>query len=183
MASTTVAPAKPKKLNGKYVLWTAMGLMALSVLIFTDIPIFFHPGPERAHLHADGLLFILHATAGLTAFFAGPFNFSTRLRQRKLLLERAAGLGVLVEAVPDIQLAVAPVDQVQATALLRSLRGAALFDGLRGAPALDLGPAAAVIASVSHLLTDVPGIAELDLNPVLASANGCVAVDWRILAG
>jgi hypothetical protein len=95
-----------------------------------------------------------------------------------------AGLGgVLVEAVPDIQLAVAPVDEIQATALLRSLRGAALFDGLRGAPALDLGPAAAVIASVSHLLTDVPGIAELDLNPVLASANGCVAVDWRILAG
>jgi acyl-CoA synthetase (NDP forming) len=93
-----------------------------------------------------------------------------------------AGLGgVLVEAVPDIQLAVAPVDEIQATALLRSLRGAALFDGLRGAPALDLGPAAAVIASVSHLLTELPGIAELDLNPVLASANGCVAVDWRIL--
>jgi acetyltransferase len=93
-----------------------------------------------------------------------------------------AGLGgVLVEAVPDIHLAVAPVDQIQATALLRSLRGAALFDGLRGAPALDLGPAAAVIASVSHLLTDVPEIAELDLNPVLASANGCIAVDWRIL--
>ena len=94
-----------------------------------------------------------------------------------------AGLGgILVEAAPDIQLAVAPVDEAQATALLRALRGAAVFDGLRGAAALDLGPAAAVIASVAHLLTDTPEIAELDLNPVLASANGCVAVDWRILA-
>ena len=71
----------------------------------------------------------------------------------------------------------------QATALLRSLRGAAVFDGLRGSAPADLGAVAAVIARVAHLITDIPEIRELDLNPVLASANGCVAVDWRILTG
>jgi acyl-CoA synthetase (NDP forming) len=95
-----------------------------------------------------------------------------------------AGMGgVLVEARPDVQLAVAPVDQAQAAALLRSLRGAAVFEGLRGAPPVDLGSAAAAIAIVGQLITDIPEIRELDLNPVLASANGCVTVDWRIFAG
>jgi len=28
-----------------------------------------------------------------------------------------------------------------------------------------------------------PEIAELDLNPVLAGATGCVAVDWRVVTG
>ena len=38
-----------------------------------------------------------------------------------------------------------------------------------------------MITSVGELLVTVPGIAELDLNPVLAGPAGCLAVDWRIL--
>jgi hypothetical protein len=89
----------------------------------------------------------------------------------------------VVENWRDVQFAVAPVEEAQAIALLRSLRGAAVFDGLRGARPVDLGAAAAVITSVAHLITDIPEIAEIDLNPVLACANGCVAVDWRIVTG
>ena len=88
--------------------------------------------------------------------------------------------GVLVEAQRDVQLAVAPVDAGQATAMLRALRGVALFGGLRGRAPVDLGPVAALIAAVSELMADNPEIAELDLNPVLVSAAGCVAADWRI---
>jgi len=95
-----------------------------------------------------------------------------------------AGLGgVLVEAWRDVQLAVAPVDEAQAVGLLRSLRGAAIFDGLRGHPAIDLGPVAGVIVRVGELIADNPQISELDLNPVLATETGCVAVDWRIVIG
>jgi acetyltransferase len=92
-----------------------------------------------------------------------------------------AGLGgVLVETLRDVQLAVAPVDEAQALAMLRSLRGAAIFDGLRGQPAVDLSAVADVITRIGGLMADTPEIAELDLNPVLATADGCVAVDWRI---
>ena len=91
--------------------------------------------------------------------------------------------GVLVEATRDVQLAVAPVDQAQAGALLRSLRGAAVFTGLRGSPPTDLLPVADVIVAVGNLMAGHPEISELDLNPVLAGPAGCVAVDWRILAG
>ena len=88
--------------------------------------------------------------------------------------------GVLVEAQRDVQLAVAPVDSEQATAMLLALRGAAVLGGLRGRAPVDLGSVAALIAAVSELMADNPEIAELDLNPVLASAGGCTAVDWRI---
>ena len=91
--------------------------------------------------------------------------------------------GVLVEARRDVQLAVAPVDEAQAGALLRSLRGAAVFTGLRGRPPVDLGAVAAMIVAVGDLMADHPEISELDLNPVLAGASGSIAVDWRILAG
>jgi acetyltransferase len=91
--------------------------------------------------------------------------------------------GVLVEVTRDVQLAVAPVDQDQALALLRSLRGAAVFTGLRGSAPTDLGPVADVIVAVGGMMAGHPEISELDLNPVLAGPAGCVAVDWRILIG
>ena len=95
-----------------------------------------------------------------------------------------AGLGgVLVEAWRDVQMAVAPVGEAEAVALLRSLRGAAIFAGLRGAPPVDLGAVADVIVRISDLMVGNPEIAELDLNPVLAGVTGCVAVDWRVVAG
>jgi acetyltransferase len=95
-----------------------------------------------------------------------------------------AGLGgVLVEAWRDVQMAVAPVGEAEAVKLLRSLRGAAIFSGLRGSPPVDLGPVADVIVRISDLMMGNPGIAELDLNPVLAGATGCVAVDWRVVMG
>jgi acetyltransferase len=92
-----------------------------------------------------------------------------------------AGLGgVLVETLRDVQLAVAPVDKAEALGMLGSLRGAAVFGGLRGQPAVDLGPVADVVVTVGELVAEHPEIAELDLNPVLADGTGCVAVDWRI---
>jgi acyl-CoA synthetase (NDP forming) len=95
-----------------------------------------------------------------------------------------AGLGgVLVEVLRDVQLAVAPLDEAQAAAMLRSLRGAAAFTGPRGRPPADLGPVAAMIVAVGDLMAGHPELAELDLNPVLVGAGPPVAVDWRIRIG
>jgi acyl-CoA synthetase (NDP forming) len=91
--------------------------------------------------------------------------------------------GVLVEARRDVQLAVAPVDQAQAGAMLWSLRGAAVFTGLRGRPPVDLGPVTAMIVAAGDLMSGHPEISELDLNPVLVGPTTSIAVDWRILTG
>jgi acetyltransferase len=88
--------------------------------------------------------------------------------------------GVLAESLGDVQLAVAPVGAGRAEAMLRSLRGAALFGGVRGGPPVDLSAVAGLASSVGDLMTARPQIRELDLNPVLAGPDGCVAVDWRI---
>ena len=91
--------------------------------------------------------------------------------------------GVLAETWHDVQLAVAPVTVAEATVMLRALRGAAIFDGLRGGPAVDIAPVADMIVRIGDLITDHPEIAELDLNPVLVTATRCLAVDWRIRVG
>jgi acyl-CoA synthetase (NDP forming) len=88
--------------------------------------------------------------------------------------------GVLVETQRDVQLAVAPVDAGQARAMLSSLRGAAILGGLRGSPPVHLGFVAETIVAIGNLMIAHPEIAELDLNPILAGPDGCVAVDWRI---
>jgi len=89
--------------------------------------------------------------------------------------------GTAVEVLGDVQFAVAPIDAGYAERMLRSLRGAALLDGVRGAAAVDVAALAGLVVAVGDLLAGVPEIVEIDLNPVLATASGALAVDWRIL--
>jgi acyl-CoA synthetase (NDP forming) len=89
--------------------------------------------------------------------------------------------GIFVEALDDIALGLAPLNHEAARGLLGKLRGYPLLAGARGAEPVDLDALAAVITAVGDLLVTRPEIAELDLNPVLAAPDGCVAVDWRIL--
>jgi acyl-CoA synthetase (NDP forming) len=89
--------------------------------------------------------------------------------------------GVFVEAIDDVALGLAPLNREDAHSLLTGLRGYPVLTGARGADPVDLDALAAVICAVGDLLVAAPEIAELDLNPVLAGTDGCVAVDWRIL--
>jgi acetyltransferase len=89
--------------------------------------------------------------------------------------------GVFVEAIDDVALGLAPLNREDAHGLLTGLRGYPVLTGARGADPVDLDALAAVICAVGDLLVAAPEIAELDLNPVLAGTDGCVAVDWRIL--
>jgi acetyltransferase len=88
--------------------------------------------------------------------------------------------GVFVEAIDDVALGLPPLRREDARRLLDRLRGRALLAGARGAEPADLDALAGVVCAVGELLLAVPEITELDLNPVLASPDGCVVVDWRI---
>ena len=59
-------------------------------------------------------------------------------------------------------------------------RVASLLLGYRDEPAADLDAIAQVLVSVSQLLADVPELAELDINPLLANHEGAVALDARV---
>ncbi|WP_329041850.1 acetate--CoA ligase family protein [Streptomyces sp. NBC_00178] len=94
----------------------------------------------------------------------------------------AFGLGgVLVEVLKDITFRLAPVTADEAQSMLDSIGAAEILKGVRGAPAVDRWALAEQIRRVSLLVTDFPEIAEVDLNPVIASPDGAVAADIRIL--
>jgi hypothetical protein len=90
--------------------------------------------------------------------------------------------GVLVELLRDLAIDLAPINVREATHMLRNLKGAALFDGYRGAPAVDIARLADLLVRVSELASDQHRlIAELDINPVICSASTLTAVDALIV--
>ena len=94
----------------------------------------------------------------------------------------AFGLGgVLVEVLKDLTFRLAPATEEEAAGMLDELAGAAVLDGVRGGAGVDRAALASLITSVGHLVTDIPEIDELDLNPIFATADGVCAVDARIL--
>ena len=65
--------------------------------------------------------------------------------------------------------------------MLEAVRGNEILDGVRGQAGIDRAALAGTIEAVSRLVNDHPEISEVDLNPVLASPDGAVAVDARLL--
>ncbi|MET9433776.1 acetate--CoA ligase family protein [Streptomyces sp. NPDC006551] len=94
----------------------------------------------------------------------------------------AFGLGgVLVEVLKDVTFRLAPVTADEAVSMLDSIRAAEILRGVRGAPAVDRWALAEQIRRVSQLVTDFPEIAEVDLNPVIATPQGATAADIRVI--
>jgi acetate---CoA ligase (ADP-forming) len=93
-----------------------------------------------------------------------------------------AGLGgVYAEALDDVAVALAPLDQAGAERLLLTLRGAPLLRGARGRPPVDLAAAAAALAALSRVAAAHPEIAELEVNPLLGRPDGALGLDARIV--
>jgi len=89
--------------------------------------------------------------------------------------------GIFVEVLRDVTFRLAPIDADEALDMLAGLRGARVLDALRGMPAVDRRAVADVLVRIARLGADFPEIAELDVNPLLLSADGAVAVDARVL--
>jgi acyl-CoA synthetase (NDP forming) len=90
--------------------------------------------------------------------------------------------GVLTEVLEDVVLAHAPVSEAQALGLLDRLRGARILDGVRGRPGVDRAAVAAVISRLSVLAAaNADTVESIEINPLLARADGAVALDALIL--
>jgi acyl-CoA synthetase (NDP forming) len=97
-----------------------------------------------------------------------------------------AGLGgVFVELMSDVHFRLAPLTNVDASELLKEMRGFALLDGHRGRERADVEVLEEIVLRVSRLGEEVPEILELDLNPVIVldAGKGCRIVDARIKVG
>jgi acyl-CoA synthetase (NDP forming) len=89
--------------------------------------------------------------------------------------------GVHAEILRDTAIALAPIDADGALPLLRSLRGAALLLGARGRPPVDLDAVARFVAAFSALAARHPEVAEMEVNPLLATPDGALGLDARLV--
>ena len=89
--------------------------------------------------------------------------------------------GIYVEALRDVVFRLAPINVLDATEMLSELRGSAILDGLRGLPPANREAVLEVLVRVARLGADFPDIEELDINPIVVSASGAIAVDARVL--
>ena len=88
--------------------------------------------------------------------------------------------GVATEVLGDHAARLTPLTDVDADRMIRDVHAAPLLFGHRGSPAVNTAALADVLLRVSRLADEIPEIAELDLNPVIARPDGVQAVDARI---
>jgi acyl-CoA synthetase (NDP forming) len=89
--------------------------------------------------------------------------------------------GLYAEILRDTAVRLAPVDEAEAETMLRALRVAPLLTGARGRPPLDLSAAAGALAALSRVAAVHPELAELEINPLLVTRAGAVALDARFI--
>jgi acetyltransferase len=88
--------------------------------------------------------------------------------------------GTAVATIDDKALALPPLDLNLARDLIARTRVARLLRAYRNVPAAREDEVALVLVKIAQLAADIPEIRELDINPLLADANGVIAVDARI---
>jgi succinyl-CoA synthetase beta subunit len=93
--------------------------------------------------------------------------------------------GIFVEVLQDVAFRICPIERIDAIEMLDELKGRALLDGARGRPAVSRDALIDVLLKVGGehglLLAAAGEIAEADLNPVIVSEGGAVAVDARVI--
>ncbi len=88
--------------------------------------------------------------------------------------------GIYVEIMKDVVFNLTPVASGEAREMLSSIKGSALLEGVRGQKGIDQAKLIEIIQRLSQLLTDLPAIQEMDLNPLMAFENKVFVVDARI---
>jgi hypothetical protein len=88
--------------------------------------------------------------------------------------------GVLAELIGDAGFRTAPLTDVDAEELVLSGKAGRLVRGFRGTEAASIEGLTDLLLRLSRLAEDLPEVAELDLNPVIAQPDACVVVDARV---
>lgn len=88
--------------------------------------------------------------------------------------------GVSVEVVADTAVALPPLDAVLAGDLVDQTRVGKLLAGFRNEPAADRAAIYKALTALSQMVVDFPSVLSMDINPLVASAEGVIALDARI---
>ncbi len=93
-----------------------------------------------------------------------------------------AGGGVFIEVLGDRQLGLVPIDADIAHTMIGKLAIKPVLDGIRGRPPKDTAAVVAALVALSDLAADVGDlVAELDVNPLAVTTEGCMALDALVI--
>jgi acetyltransferase len=91
--------------------------------------------------------------------------------------------GTFVEAIKDVTFRLAPMWEINAENMIRTIKARSILKGVRGAWPSDIEAIKDCILRLSQMIIDNPQIAEMDINPLIVypQGKGCVVADSRIL--
>lgn len=91
--------------------------------------------------------------------------------------------GIFVEALRDVTFRLAPMWELSAENMIRSIKAYKVLQGVRGNPPADIEAIKLSILRLSQMVSDHPEISELDINPLIVypQGQGCMVADSRIL--
>jgi len=85
--------------------------------------------------------------------------------------------GIWTEALKDVALLSPDVGEDEIVEALGRLKGAALLEGLRGAPASDKRAIAQIAATLGALMRATPALLDIEINPLVGFPVGALALD------
>ncbi len=88
--------------------------------------------------------------------------------------------GIFVEVYKDVTFRVVPIDKSDALSMISEIKGYPILKGIRGRMPADIEAIARVLVSVSDM-AEKENIIELDINPLIVSESGAIAVDARAM--
>jgi acetyltransferase len=91
--------------------------------------------------------------------------------------------GIFVELFHDRAIGLPPLNRLLARQLVEKTRAARLLAGYRNVPPADMTQIEEVLIRLSQLVTDFPEICELDINPLMVTADRVLGVDARVRIG
>jgi len=88
--------------------------------------------------------------------------------------------GIFIEVLKDVSTGLAPLSTDEALQMIRGLKSYKIIQGIRGRKGINENQFVEILRRLSALVSAAPEIMELDLNPLLGSADRITAVDARI---
>jgi acetyltransferase len=149
-------------------------------------------GPEQVRHAYQAIQASVTAKKGQNTFLGVSVQPMIRLQGYELILGSSVDSqfgpvilfgsgGQLVEVYRDRALALPPLNTTLAQRLMEQTRIYTALQGVRGRPAVDLKAMETLLVRFSELVIEQPRIREIDINPVLASPEGLLALDARMV--
>ena len=89
--------------------------------------------------------------------------------------------GIFVEVYKDVSFRLIPINPGDALEMMGEIKGKVLLTGIRGLPGAEPEELVDILVKVSRLIENNPEIDEMDINPLLITPKGVMAVDARVL--